>query len=173
MNTTRLPQPVDRDFYAIAPAAQIMDKGRRPRDHYDHDRQVEVLPVDRDFYATMAQVLPVLLLALVWDSGYLQRLRQETRRLRRDDPVSGVRFWTKPRVRIYSIVLFGAITTATGASVLVLAGALPAGRATRGLLIATLLIGLATLLTRILVDVVAATREQPPAGPSSQSNQPS
>jgi hypothetical protein len=32
--------------------------------------------VFRDFYATMAQ-LPVLLLALVWDSNYLQRLRNQ------------------------------------------------------------------------------------------------
>lgn len=30
-----------------------------------------------DFYATVAQVLPVLLLAFLWDSGFLHRLRDQ------------------------------------------------------------------------------------------------
>lgn len=115
--------------------------------------------MDRDFYATMAQVLPVLLLALVWDSGYLRRLRQEVRRSRREDPTNGVWFWTKPRVRVYSVVVFGLLTAGTGASMLVLADVLTAGSVMRGVLIATLVMGLGTLLTRILVDVIAATRD--------------
>ena len=53
----------------------------------------------RDYYVTVASVLPILLLALMFDSGYLERLRHAPRRLRRNDLVGGVRFWTKPRVR--------------------------------------------------------------------------
>jgi hypothetical protein len=117
--------------------------------------------VERDFYATMAQVLPVVLLALVWDSGYLHRLGQETRRLRRDDPVNGVRFWTKKRVRLYSVMVFGLLIGAIGVSVLVLAGAVPGSGTMRGFLIATLMLGLVTLLVRIVVDVVVATRDRP------------
>jgi hypothetical protein len=40
----------------------------------------------RDFYSTAAQVLPVLLLALVWESQYLEAPPRQPRRLRRDDP---------------------------------------------------------------------------------------
>ena len=43
-----------------------------------------------NFYPTLAQVLPVLLLALIWDSAYLMRLRRQRRPLRRmTRPASG------------------------------------------------------------------------------------
>ena|ERR1700754_2143999 len=48
-------------------------------------------PMPRVFYATMAQVLPVLLLAPVWESRYLENLPNEERRSRRDDPRDGTR----------------------------------------------------------------------------------
>jgi hypothetical protein len=66
----------------------------------------------RDFYATIAQVLPVLLLALMWDSAYLLRLRRQHRPHRRTDP-NGVWFWTKPRVRAYTLVVAAVVTSCT------------------------------------------------------------
>jgi hypothetical protein len=54
-----------------------------------------------NFYPTLAQVLPVLLLALIWDSAYLIRLRRQRRPLRRDDP-AGVWFWTNPEYALTS-----------------------------------------------------------------------
>lgn len=110
----------------------------------------------RDFYATMAQVLPLLLLALMWDSGYLHRLRHQRRPPRRLDP-RGVRFWTKPRVRAYSLFVTGALVGGTGATVLVLAGLVPDSVPLRAALGVAALFALGTLAVRISVDVIAAT----------------
>jgi hypothetical protein len=74
----------------------------------------------RDYYATVAQVLPVLLLALMSDSGYLERLPPRPRRLRRNEPVGGVRFWTKPRVRAYALFLMSTVVVDTALCVLML-----------------------------------------------------
>lgn len=114
--------------------------------------------MNRDFYATMAQVLPVLLLALMWDSNYLQRVRGQSRRLRRDDP-GGVWFWTKPRVRLYLLLVAGVLVTAVGVSLLVLAGALEDTAWLRGVLVGALVLALVTLMVRIGSDVIRATRE--------------
>ncbi|NDU75235.1 hypothetical protein GWI34_21790 [Actinomadura sp. DSM 109109] len=112
----------------------------------------------RDFYATMAQVLPVLLLALIWESRYLQELRGENRVTRRHDPVNGVRFWTKPRVRIYGFTATGAIVVATVLCFLVLAGVLHDGAWLRAAVMCGLAVALASLLFRICVELVKATR---------------
>lgn len=133
------------------------------RDHCGLDLDGGAAIMDRDFYATMAQVLPILLLALVFDSGYLKRLRDEKRQRRKKGQAGGVLFWTPPVVRAYAFAVVGATIAAIGACMLVLAGVLPAGRIIRGVLIAVLLIELATLLTRILFDFAAATRTQPEA----------
>lgn len=113
----------------------------------------------RDFYSTLAQVLPVLLLALVWDSRYLERLRKQARRLRRDDPAAGVWFWTKPRVRVYTLLLTVVVLSAIGITVIVLAGAISDSAWLRGLLVGGLVMALVTLLVRISSDVVSATRQ--------------
>lgn len=52
-----------------------------------------------NFYATLAQVLPLLLLAFIWDSGYRRKLGSEDPHGSR----SQMRFWTKPRVRAYML----------------------------------------------------------------------
>ncbi|MFI6504093.1 hypothetical protein [Nonomuraea typhae] len=117
----------------------------------------------RDFYATLAQVLPVLLLAFVWDSGYLARLRGQERRRRRDDPVRGVRFWTKGRVRAYALLVSTAILADLGLCVLVLAGLVEDGWIVRALALTGLGLALVTLLTRVVSDIVAATRATDPA----------
>ncbi|MBC6458514.1 hypothetical protein [Actinomadura sp. HBU206391] len=111
----------------------------------------------RDFYSTMAQVLPVLLLALVWESRYLENLPNEQRRLRRDDPVNGVLFWTKPRVRVYAISVATIVLAETGVCVLVLAGTIPDTLVLRGVVVAGLLLTLVSLLVRIWFQILRAT----------------
>lgn len=111
----------------------------------------------RDFYATMAQVFPVLLLAFAWESRYLEKLKTQTRRPRRIDP-SGVWFWTKPRVRVYSLTVVGVIVTDIALTILVLAGACPDLLAIRIFLVTGLVLILSTLMVRMSVDIVEATR---------------
>lgn len=120
----------------------------------------------RDFYGALAQVLPVLLLALMWDSAYLERLRQQRRTPRALGP-GGVRFWTKPRVRAYTLLVAGVVIACIGAAVLVLAGVLADSRALRIALSASTVLVLLTLLVRISVDVIDATtdRDQPTESP--------
>jgi hypothetical protein len=120
--------------------------------------------VYRDFYTTIAQVMPVLLLALMWDSGFLERLRGQSRPLRKVDP-DGVRWWTKPRVRAYALTITTVMISATGAASAVLAGLLPDSRALRAAITGATVLALATLLTRIWIDVIAATARPEGAGP--------
>jgi hypothetical protein len=109
-----------------------------------------------DFYTTLAQVLPLLLLALIWDSSYLERLRGQRRLSRRTDP-DGVRFWTKPRVRAYILTITGIVVVSTAIAVLVLARLIPDSYALRVVLSCGLVIVLGTVLYRIYYDVLAAT----------------
>jgi hypothetical protein len=113
--------------------------------------------VFNDFYASLAQVLPVLLLGLMWDSTYLARLRDQHRRHRRVAP-DGVWFWTKPRVRAYTISVSIIIVLTTAASLLVLAGLIPDSYALRVGVSAGTAVALGTLLFRIGADIVVATR---------------
>jgi hypothetical protein len=112
----------------------------------------------RDFYGTAAQVLPVLMLALVWESRFLERLRDQDRRRRGLDHPGGVLFWTKPRVRVYSIIVSASIVLGTVLSVGLLAGLFGDSVVLRAVVFGCLLLGLLTLLTRISVDVLDATR---------------
>jgi hypothetical protein len=114
-----------------------------------------------DFYATTAQVLPVVLLGLLWESRFLETIASETRTLRRDDPDHGVRFWTRRRARIYALVVSTAVMADTGLCLVVLAGAVPDSTLTRGIVIVGALLGLATLLTRTWIDVLKATGPLP------------
>ena len=120
-----------------------------------------------NFYPTLAQVLPVLLLALIWDSAYLIRLRRQRRPLRRDDP-AGVWFWTKPRVRVYILVVTGAAITSIAIIMLVLAGLIPDSLGLRIALSAGLILLLATLAVRIGADVIRATSATPPPAENDQ-----
>jgi hypothetical protein len=115
-----------------------------------------------DFYAATAQVLPLLLLALMWDSGFLRRLRDQPRPLRRDDP-NGVLFWTRPRVRAYAVFLSADLVVSDGVAILVLAHLLPDSFALRAFIAASVLVALSTLLTRLSVDVIQATAPGRPA----------
>jgi hypothetical protein len=118
--------------------------------------------VHSDYCTTMAQALPLLLLALIWDSSFLDRLRGQRRAPRRVDP-SGVLFWTKPRVRAYTLFVAVVVLASTGVSVFELAGLIPDTFALRLVLACLLVLVLGTLLTRIWYDVLAATRPDPAA----------
>ncbi|MFI0405733.1 hypothetical protein [Actinomadura sp. 3N508] len=111
-----------------------------------------------EFYTTIAQVFPVLLLALLWDSRYLENLRVRPRPSRRDDPVNGVWFWTKGRVRVYVITVSVVIVTGLAAAVSALAGILPDSAILRILLVGALLLTLVTLVVRIWTEVTHASR---------------
>ena len=67
-----------------------------------------------DFYMTVAAVLPVLLLALIWDSRSLENISRQERKLRKVDPVDGVLFWTKRRFRLYTLFVTAVIVIAVG-----------------------------------------------------------
>jgi len=105
----------------------------------------------------MAQVFPMLMLALVWESRFLQRLQSSPRRHRSIDPVSGVAFWTKPRVRVWTITVVGVCVAEIAMISLVLAGMLPDSGAMRGAVLAGLAVVLGTIITRAVVDIVDAT----------------
>lgn len=125
----------------------------------------------RDFYATMAQVFPVLLLTFAWESRYLQQLRAQTRVPRRHSP-SGVLFWTKPRVRGYALTVVGVIVIDIVTAVLVLAGVFPDSFAIRVFLLAGLALILGTLMTRMSVDIIEATRGPTVAGRATDTDGP-
>src|SRR5215813_9011978 len=107
----------------------------------------------RDFYGTVAQVLPVVILALVWESRYFEVLRARPRATRENDPINGVRFWTLPRVRVYSLVVASAIIIDVAVCLLVLAGVIQDNGVLRGVVLAGVIIGLMNLLYRIWVHV--------------------
>jgi hypothetical protein len=114
------------------------------------------------FYVAVATVLPLLLLALIWDSHALENLKTRERRLKKDG--GDVLFWAKPRVRRYMLFVATVIVVALGLCVLELAGFVPNSLALRWILVLAVALTLGTLLTRIWVDVIAATAEkQPPA----------
>jgi hypothetical protein len=102
----------------------------------------------------------LLLLALIWDSAYLERLRGQRRRKRSEDP-SGVRFWTKPRVRAYIIFVAVLVVIATAITLFVLGGMIPDSLGLRIALSLALIVVLATLLTRIYNEVISATATGP------------
>ncbi|MGW2151563.1 hypothetical protein ACWCOT_45195 [Nonomuraea bangladeshensis] len=124
----------------------------------------------RDFYATVAQVLPVLLLAFVWDSRFLERLRTQRRHLRPRGSADGVRFWTKPRVRAYALTVATITIADLAVCILALAGAIPDSTVLRTLVAVGLILALITLLNRVWMDVLHATARSvepssPPDGP--------
>jgi hypothetical protein len=122
-----------------------------------------------NFYSTLAQVLPLLLLAFIWDSGFLARLRRQRRLPRHVDP-AGVRFWTKPRVRVYTLVVASVVVVSTAVTIFVLGGLIPDSYALKVTLSAGLVLILITLLIRITLDVLWATDAVPDSAPAEQSS---
>jgi hypothetical protein len=102
-----------------------------------------------EFYSTTAQVIPVLLLALGWDSGYLTKLE-------RDEPRSA-RFWTKSRIRAWGTVMALVSLTGEAAMVLVLAGVRPADVVWKALGLAAVAALSVTVTVRLITDIRTAT----------------
>jgi hypothetical protein len=102
-----------------------------------------------DFYATTAQVIPVLLLALIWESKYLESLKDASR---------AVRFWTKPRVRIWALFVSAAAVAGQVAALLVLADLTDPGEIPRWVAIVGLASLLGSLLVRLTTDILDATK---------------
>jgi hypothetical protein len=115
-----------------------------------------------DFYMTVATVLPVLLLALIWDSRLLENIGRQERQLRKADPVHGVLFWTKRRVRLYTLFVTAVIMIAIGLCILELGGVMPNRLPLRVFMVVAMALALGTLITRIWVDVIAATANDVP-----------
>ena len=107
-----------------------------------------------NFYSTTAQVIPVLLLALLWESPYLERLRREYRPSR---AAGRGFFWTKARVRVFLLVVASIVMLTLLLNLLILAGWLPDSAIFRGLVMFGLIAALGTLSFRICVDVMDAT----------------
>ena len=114
--------------------------------------------MSRDFFSTAAQVLPVLLLALVWESRYLERLPAEQRFTRLEDPVHGVRFWAKSRVWIWALTVVTVTICAIAICLLVLAGLVPGWAWLGFATVVGLGLALVSLMYRIWTDIVVATR---------------
>jgi steroid 5-alpha reductase family enzyme len=116
----------------------------------------------RDFLSSAAQVIPVLMLALVWESRFLKHLSENPCRLRRDDPAGGVLFWTKSRVRVwimFTVLVAVAVAVAVlMLAMLVLAGAVGDSIALRALVLSGLALVLTSLLMRAVGDIVQAPR---------------
>jgi|SRR5215467_6821816 len=125
--------------------------------------------VASNFYPTLAQVFPLLLLAVVWDSGFLERLRRQRRLPKKEDPAKGVRFWYNHRVRWYTLGVVGFAVASMGVIVFVLAGVIPDSYALRLILSGVLALVLLTLMTRISIDVLWATQADPDAVPQDRS----
>ncbi|MGR7026208.1 hypothetical protein [Geodermatophilus sp. URMC 62] len=102
-----------------------------------------------DFYTTLAQVLPVLLLTIVWDRDYLDEPRT------RND--ADVVFWTRNIVRWYSVALSTILILGIAICLLVLARVLPDADWVRGGLTGVTALALLTLSVRIGARVVQAT----------------
>src|SRR4051812_15587025 len=102
------------------------------------------------FYSTIAQVIPVLLLALVWQSGYLDALKARV--------PSEVRFWTPERVRMWILVIAGVSVVGEATAILVLAGVVSESDVGKSLGVLAVAVLLGSLSVRVVVDVVAATK---------------
>jgi hypothetical protein len=110
-----------------------------------------------NFYITAAQVLPILLLALIWQSRYLENLRLQRRLLRRADPGHGVLFWTKPRVRVYAMTVVTVTLACLILCLLLLAGIMPDSIGLRLVVISGLALASASLLYRMWNEIRDAT----------------
>lgn len=112
----------------------------------------------RDFYATAANVIPILMLALIWESSFLERLRTQARPRRKDAP-DGVLFWTKRRVRVWTIFVMLVAAIELGLCLMVLGGFVDDGFTLRTVVIVGVACVLASLVTRAVVDTIEATKE--------------
>lgn len=101
-----------------------------------------------DFYANAAQVLAIVILALVWDSGYFNRLR--TRPFKK----TGFWSWNRRKVRAYSVTVAAVVITDVALCLLVLGGLFTNSTALRVIVGAGVVLALATLLFRMVTHIM-------------------
>ena len=102
-----------------------------------------------NYYESLAEVLPLLLLAFMWESHYLDRLpgiSDENRKL-----------WKKPVVRVYVIFVSIFVLASIAVCVLVLSGYCPENSFTRIFVLCGTVILLVTMSFRLYYDITDAT----------------
>jgi hypothetical protein len=97
-----------------------------------------------DFYNTSAQVIPVLVLALAWESNYPQQLANE-------DRTTG--FWKMKRVAAWSYFCTAAAVFAEAMCLLVVASIVDPGVIPKIVAFAGLTALIGSLLTRVFADI--------------------
>jgi hypothetical protein len=102
-----------------------------------------------DYYATSAQVFPVRLLAIAWESRYLEKLKTRN--------TDGQKIWKKPVIRVYGITLCCWNVISLALCVGVLAGWPHDAVWLRVIVMIGLVTSAATLLTRIGIEIWDAT----------------
>jgi hypothetical protein len=124
-----------------------------------------------EFYGTTAQVIPVLLLALTWETNYFDRLRTEDRSKK---PV-----FTDCRVRWWSLFAVATALAGEATMVLVLADFLGSGAATKVLGVAGVAVLIASMTVRLFSEIWDATNtkkkknraaEEAPTGPAKEAS---
>jgi hypothetical protein len=109
----------------------------------------------RDLYATIAQVLPVIVLALIFDTRYFDRLGAE------DDPAATVaehKIWKLSVIRWYTPVVAFIILADTAFCLVVLTNLVTDATWTRWVAVAGAGVALGNLFGRIWIIVDRATR---------------
>jgi hypothetical protein len=101
-----------------------------------------------DFYGTAAQVLAIVVLALVWESGYFEKLRTKT------FPHSGWWRWTRTKVRMYSVTAAVLVLADLALCLAVLAGVWNNSTALRIIVGAGVGLALGTLLFRMISHIM-------------------
>jgi hypothetical protein len=109
------------------------------------DGMVILMP---DFYANSAQVLAIVILALVWDSGYFSKLRTRT------FTKTGFWSWNRAKIRAYSVAVAVVVISDLGLCMVVLAGLFTNSTALRVIVGAGVALVLGTLLFRMVTHIM-------------------
>jgi hypothetical protein len=105
-----------------------------------------------DFYTTLAQVIPLLLLALAWESEYAKQVK-----LQRRERGVDVLFWDKRRIRYWTLFTMASAVVAEALIVTVLVGWVGEGWLAEAVVLVALTALLGSLATRIGADAIEAT----------------
>ena len=100
-----------------------------------------------DFYANAAQVLALVVLALVWESKYFDNLREKTFK-------SGWWRWKLWKVQLYSAIVAVAVIVDVGLCLAVLGGWLTNSTVLRVIVGAGLILALGSLLFRMISHIM-------------------
>lgn len=110
------------------------------------DRMVTLMS---DFYANAAQVLAIVILALVWDSKYFDRLRTRT------FTKKGFWRWSRGKVRAYSVAVAVVVIADVALCLMVLAGLFTNSTTLQVIVGAGVVLVLSTLLFRMVTHIMA------------------